>query len=64
MKNERKYKKVEDPTNVLFKEAIGHKVVIPFKVQVKFYIPLFERKIDANSLEKWLSLVGNYCFVK
>ena len=32
----------------------------PFKVQVNFDIPLFEVKIDANALEKWLSLLEGY----
>ena len=40
------------------------KCVIPFKVQVDFYIPLFEGKIDDDALEKWLSLLKDYCFVK
>ena len=40
------------------------KGVIPFKVQVDFYIPLFEGKIDADASEKWLSLLKGYCFVK
>ena len=31
--------------------------VTPFKVQVNFDIPLFEGKIDADALEKWLSLL-------
>jgi hypothetical protein len=25
----------------------------PFKVQVNFYIPVFEGQIDADALEKW-----------
>jgi hypothetical protein len=32
----------------------------PFKVQVNFYIPLFEGYIDAYSLEKWLNLPKGY----
>ena len=32
----------------------------PFKVQVNFDIPLFEGKIDADALEKWLSLLEGY----
>jgi hypothetical protein len=31
--------------------------MIPFKVQITFGIPLFEGKIDVDSLEKWLSLL-------
>ena len=39
--------------------------VNPFKVKVKFYIPLFEGNIDADALEKWLSLLERYfCFKK
>jgi hypothetical protein len=34
--------------------------VIPFKVQVKFYIPLFEFQIDVDTLEKWLSPLEGY----
>ena len=34
--------------------------VTPFKVQVKYNIPLFEGKIDADALEKWLSLLEGY----
>jgi hypothetical protein len=30
--------------------------VIPFKVQVNFYIHLFEGHIDADALEKWLNI--------
>ena len=36
----------------------------PFKVQVNFDIPLFEGKIDANALEKWLILLEGYFFVQ
>jgi hypothetical protein len=32
----------------------------PFKVQVNFYIPIFEGQIDANALEKWLNLLEGY----
>jgi hypothetical protein len=35
----------------------------PFKVQVNFYIPIFEGQIDANALEKWLNLLKGYFFV-
>jgi hypothetical protein len=38
--------------------------VTPFKVQVKFYIPLFESQIDVYTLEKWLSLLEGYFFVQ
>ena len=34
--------------------------VNPFKVQVNFDIPLFEGKIDAYALEKWLILLEGY----
>jgi hypothetical protein len=36
----------------------------PFKVQVKFYIPLFEIQIDVDTLEKWLTLTEGYFFVQ
>jgi hypothetical protein len=31
-----------------------------FKVQVNFYIPIFEGRIDAYALEKWLNLLEGY----
>jgi hypothetical protein len=36
----------------------------PLKVQVTLEIPLFEGKIDANALEKWLNLLENYYSIK
>jgi hypothetical protein len=38
--------------------------VTPFKVHVNFDIPLFEGQIDADALEKWLSLLERYFFVQ
>jgi hypothetical protein len=38
--------------------------VTPFKVQVNFYISLFEGYIDIDTLEKWLSLLEGYLFVQ
>jgi hypothetical protein len=38
--------------------------VTPFKVQVKFDIPLFEGKININGLEKWLIMLEGYFFVQ
>ena len=35
----------------------------PFKVQVKFDIPLFEGKIDADALDNWLNVLEGYLFV-
>ena len=35
----------------------------PFKVHVKFYIPLFEGKIDADALDNWLNVLEGYFFV-
>jgi hypothetical protein len=32
----------------------------PFKVQVNFYIPIFEGQIDIDALEKWLNLLEGY----
>jgi hypothetical protein len=32
----------------------------PFKVQVNFDIPVFEGQIDAEALEKWLTLLEGY----
>jgi hypothetical protein len=38
--------------------------VTPFKVQVNFYIPLFEGEIDADALEKWLNMLEGYYSVQ
>ena len=32
----------------------------PFKVQIKFNIPIFEGHIDANVVDKWLNLLEGY----
>ena len=32
----------------------------PFKVQVKFDIPIFEGQIDANTIDEWLNLLEGY----
>ena len=32
----------------------------PFKVQVNFEIPIFEGKIDADVIDKWLNLLEGY----
>jgi len=34
----------------------------PFKVQVNFDIPLFERLIDADAIDKWMNLLEGYFF--
>jgi hypothetical protein len=36
----------------------GHET--PFKVQVNFYIRLFEGLIDVNVVDKWLNLLEGY----
>ena len=35
----------------------------PFKVHVNFDIPLFEGKIDVDSLDNWLNVLEGYLFV-
>ena len=35
----------------------------PFKVQINFYIPIFECHIDADAIENWLDLQKGYFFV-
>jgi hypothetical protein len=35
----------------------------PFKVQIKFNIPIFEGRIDTNVVDKWLNLLEGYFFV-
>jgi hypothetical protein len=32
----------------------------PFKVQINFFIPIFEGQIDANVVDKWLNLLEGY----
>jgi hypothetical protein len=32
----------------------------PFKVQIKFDIPIFEGQIDTNAIDKWLNLLEGY----
>jgi hypothetical protein len=36
--------------------------IAPFKVQIKFYIPIFEGQIDADVVDKWLNLLEGYFF--
>jgi hypothetical protein len=36
----------------------------PFKVQVNFYIPIFEGHIYVDAIEKWLNLLEGYLSVK
>ena len=35
----------------------------PFKVQVRFYIPIFEGQVDVDALENWLNLLEGYFYV-
>jgi hypothetical protein len=35
----------------------------PFKVQIKFDIPVFEGQIDVDVVDKWLNLLEGYFFV-
>ena len=35
----------------------------PFKLQVNFYIPIFEGQIYVDALEKWLNLLEGYFYV-
>ena len=34
--------------------------VAPFKVQIKFYIPIFEGQIEEDVVDKWLNLLESY----
>ena len=34
--------------------------IAPFKVQINFYILIFERKIDADIIDKWLKILEGY----
>jgi hypothetical protein len=38
----------------------SNKGVAPFKVQINFYIPIFEGQIDADVIEKWSNLLERY----
>jgi hypothetical protein len=38
-------------------------ITFPFKVQVNFYIPVFEGQTDVDALEKLLNLLKGYFFV-
>jgi len=42
------------PTRIHFRGAT------PFKVQLNFYISLFQVQIDEDALEKWLNLLEGY----
>jgi hypothetical protein len=35
----------------------------PFKVQIKFDIPIIEGQIDADVVDKWLNLLEGYFFI-
>jgi hypothetical protein len=48
------------PTGDTYSSSRG---AAPFKVQIKFYIPIFEGQIDADVVEKWLNLLEGYFFV-
>ena len=37
--------------------------IAPFKVQINFYIPIFECQINADAVNKWLNLLEGYFFV-
>ena len=32
----------------------------PFKIEVNFYIPIFEGQIDADAIDRWLNLLEGY----
>jgi hypothetical protein len=48
------------PTGEAYSSS-GH--ATPFKVQVNFDIPLFERLVDVNIVDKWLNLLEGYFLV-
>jgi len=35
----------------------------PFKIQVKFGIPIFQGEIDATTVDTWLNLLEGYFYV-
>ena len=36
----------------------------PFKVQLKFYIPIFEGQIDVDVVDRWLNILEGYLSVQ
>ena len=34
--------------------------IAPFKVKIKFYIPIFEGNIDTDVVDKWLNLLEGF----
>jgi hypothetical protein len=42
------------------KQGVTSSHATPFKVQVNFYIPLFEGSIDADVVDKWLNQLEGY----
>ena len=49
------------PIEICASSSSGHfGSTSPFKVQLNFYIPIFEGQIDAEALEKWLTLLEGY----
>ena len=51
------------PTGVASASNIHFSGATPFKVQVKFDIPIFEGKIDAYVIDRWLNILEGYLSV-
>jgi hypothetical protein len=49
------------PITIGMSSSIGHfGSTSPFKIQVNFYILVFEGQIDVDSVEKWLFLYSQF----
>jgi hypothetical protein len=44
------------------KKSTSSRGVASFKLQINFYIPLFEGQIDVDFVDKWLNLLEGYFF--
>ena len=51
------------PTGCAFASSNHSRGTTPFKLQVNFGIPIFEGKIDADVVDRWLNLLEWYFLV-
>ena len=51
------------PTDEIYSSGNQYGGATPFKVQFKFYIPIFECGIYANVIDKWSILLEGYFLV-
>ena len=48
------------PTDGAYASSNHSRGTNPFKVQVKFDVPIFEGQIDADAIDRWLNLLEGY----